>query len=80
MAVIARITIGRIQVLDVDANPNGSVTAPKGSIASDQTNAILYINTDGAMAWSTPPASASVDPRDIFRFSMIHNVGVTGGG
>lgn len=26
------------------------------------------------------PAVATIDPRDIFRFSMFHNVGVTGGG
>lgn len=26
------------------------------------------------------PSGGSVDPRDIMRFSMIHNVGVTGGG
>ena len=24
--------------------------------------------------------TAPIDPRDVFRFSMIHNVGVTGGG
>jgi hypothetical protein len=34
--------------------------------------------------WSVFPgaagASAQVDPRDIMRFSMMHNVGVTGGG
>lgn len=76
MAVIAQITVGHIRILDVNANPNGTVSAPKGSLASDETTATLYINTDGAMAWSV----ASMDPRDIFRFSMFHNVGVTGGG
>jgi hypothetical protein len=76
MAVIAQITIGHIRIMDVNANPNGSVSAPKGSLASDETTATLYINTDGAMACSV----AYVDPRDVFRFSMFHNVGVTGGG
>lgn len=27
-----------------------------------------------------PAGAASIDPRDIMRFSMFHNVGVTGGG
>ena len=76
MAVIAQITVGHIRILDVNANPNGTVSAPKGSIASDETTATLYINTDGAMSWNT----VYLDPRDIFRFSMFHNVGVTGGG
>lgn len=76
MAVIATITVGHIRILDVNANPNGTVSAPKGSIASDEVSAILYMNTDGAMAWS----QISMDPRDIFRYSMFHNVGVTGGG
>lgn len=45
----------------------------------------LTIQSNGT-AWSVIAsfgfggASASVDPRDIMRFSMIHNVGVTGGG
>lgn len=76
MAVIAQITVGHIRIMDVNANPNGTVSAPKGSLASDETTATLYINTDGAMSWNT----VYLDPRDIFRFSMFHNVGVTGGG
>ncbi len=51
MAVIARITVGRIQILDVDANPNGTATAPKGSIAADNVNATLWQNVDGASLW-----------------------------
>ena len=76
MAVIAQITVGHIRILDVNANPNGTVSAPKGSLASDETTATLYINTDGLMSWNT----VYLDPREIFRFSMFHNVGVTGGG
>lgn len=33
-------------------NPNGSVTATKGSLCVDTTNAKLYQNTDGATAWT----------------------------
>lgn len=76
MAIVAQITIGHIRILDVNANPNGSISSPKGSIASDETTGTLYVNVDGAMAWST----ITSDIRDIFRFSMFHNVGVTGGG
>jgi hypothetical protein len=31
------------------------------------------------LKYATAP-TAAIDPRDIFRFSMFHNVGVTGGG
>lgn len=51
MAVIARITVGRIQILDVDADPNGTATAPKGSIAADNVNARLWQNADGVSLW-----------------------------
>lgn len=34
----------------------------------------------GGLKFAPAGSVASVDPRDIFRFSMIHNVGVTGGG
>jgi hypothetical protein len=78
MAVRARITVGRIQILDVDASPNGTVTAPRGSIAVDDTVPQTWQNVDGAMTWVF--LNAAVDPREIFRYSMFHNVGVTGGG
>jgi hypothetical protein len=78
MAVVAQITIGHIRILDVNAPPNGSVTSPKGSIASDEVAAQVWINVDGGTTWTF--LNASVDPREIFRYSMFHNVGVTGGG
>jgi hypothetical protein len=36
--------------------------------------------TPTGLKYAPPAASSSVDPRDIFRYSMFHNVGVTGGG
>ncbi len=36
----------------VNANPNGSVTGARGSIAQDYTNGALYINTNDATAWT----------------------------
>lgn len=44
-----------------------------GSFYSDGTNWSVFPGVGGG-------SSASVDPRDIMRFSMMHNVGVTGGG
>lgn len=35
-------------------------------------------SVDAGVKFAAPTGGA--DPRDIFRFSMIHNVGVTGGG
>jgi len=35
----------------IASNPDGVLTAPKGSLASDRTNGGLYINTDGATNW-----------------------------
>lgn len=36
----------------VDATPNGSLTATRGSIAQDYVNGALYINTDNATTWA----------------------------
>ena len=41
-----------IKFLVVSGNPNGSVTAPIGSLAVDSTNAALYQNTDGLTTWT----------------------------
>lgn len=70
----------------------GEVIAAKGSIPVASATGMKAIppGADGTVltADSTLPEgvkyaaapAAVVDPRDIFRFSMIHNVGVTGGG
>lgn len=41
-----------IPVLTRAGSPNGVVTAGKGALCADITNAVLYQNTDGATAWS----------------------------
>ena len=51
MALVAQITVGSTLVIEVDADPEGGITAPAGSLALDSANAKLYQNTDGATAW-----------------------------
>lgn len=60
MAVIARITVGRIQILDVNADPNGTAVAPKGSLAADDTNVRLWQNQDGGSIWLSLDATEIV--------------------
>jgi len=43
---------GTVFVTGYDGSPNGALTASKGSLCVDVTNADLYINTDGTTAWS----------------------------
>jgi hypothetical protein len=75
---------------DASANPVNVVAAGAelidglaSRILANQYDSIS-IESDGANWQVVVPtssgATASVDPRDIMRFSMIHNVGVTGGG
>ena len=45
------LTIGGVKFLVVTADPNGSVTAPRGSIATNTTDGALYSNTDGGTTW-----------------------------
>ncbi len=52
MAILHRKTLGNVLLLQVDANPDTSDTAPLGTLATDSTNGKLYINTDGATAWT----------------------------
>lgn len=35
-----------------DGSPNTALTAPKGSLCWDYTNSDMYVNTDGATAWT----------------------------
>jgi len=46
-----KLTIDGIEFLVVNADPNGSVTAPRGSIATSVTTGALYSNTDGGTTW-----------------------------
>jgi hypothetical protein len=51
MAELHRQTIGNVLMLEVNASPNGSITAPLGSLATDSTNGALWQNTDGGTTW-----------------------------
>ena len=51
MAILHKITVGDLLVLQVDADPNGSVAAPKGSLAMDSVNGTVHRNTDGSTTW-----------------------------
>ena len=51
MAVVHKQAFGNVLHLEVDANPDGSISAPKTSTAHDSTNGKFYVNTDGATTW-----------------------------
>jgi len=63
MAVLHRQTVGNVYLLEVDADPNGNVTAPKGSLALDSTNGKSWTNTDAGTTWAdvSSPASAVLE-------------------
>ena len=46
------ITIGSITIYTAAADPNGSLSATLGSIATRTDSAAVYVNTDGATAWT----------------------------
>ena len=56
------VTIGNVDIYQVNANPDGTLPAREGSLAvrSDAGNTAIYQNTDGAMAWSQLPTSPAV--------------------
>jgi hypothetical protein len=58
----------------LDGNPNGVLTAEKGSLCTDITNAKLYKNTDGATAWTEVGASTAQS-----RFDVVVTYAFTGG-
>lgn len=43
--------INGVLYLSVVGSPNGVVSAPRGSVATDKATGDLYTNTDGAMTW-----------------------------
>lgn len=51
MAIKHRLTIGNLLLLEVDADPRGSLVAAKGTVAFDSANAKIWINQDGAGDW-----------------------------
>jgi len=53
MAELARITVGPVHLLAVDADPNTLDEAPQGSLAMDTTGTgKVWQNTDGVSAWT----------------------------
>lgn len=77
MAVIARTSYGPAELLSVDANPSGSVTALTGSLAVLYDNSVnngnIYTNTGGSM-WVllTSPSSTGV-PITNFAANPVSN-------
>lgn len=61
MAILHRTTLGNLQLLHVNASPNGSITAPQGSMALDSVNGNMWVNTDGATAWKNTADKAVTD-------------------
>lgn len=53
---------------------------PSFQIPSQYQSGSFYSDGVNWSAFHDAGAGGQVDPRDIMRFSMIHNVGVTGGG
>lgn len=51
MALLHRHKMGPVDIITVNADPNGSIPAPIGSFAMSTTG-VLYKNTDGATAWT----------------------------
>jgi hypothetical protein len=49
--ILGELTIGGIKFLVVTSTPNGSVTAPLGSVATNTTDGAFYSNTDGGTTW-----------------------------
>jgi len=60
---IDRATVGDVEVFQVAADPNGSLTAPKGSFAflsAGVLTASVFLNLDGGTTWRNLTAAASV--------------------
>jgi len=51
MAILNRSRLGGVRLYEVDADPDGSLAAPKGSFALDSVNGVAYVNTNGSTAW-----------------------------
>lgn len=52
MAILHTITLGNVQLLEVNSNPDGADSAPLGSMAYDSANGTCYQNTDGGTTWA----------------------------
>jgi hypothetical protein len=60
MAELHRSTLGNVLLLEVDADPNATEQAPRGSLALDSANGTVYVNTDSVTAWDAVGAAAPV--------------------
>jgi len=63
----------------VDADPNGSITGAKGSIALDYTNGKLHVNTDGSTAWDDLSTGAIESLDIVAQAAQGTDVGTTTG-
>ena len=69
MAILHKITLGDIWLCQVDASPDGSITAPDGSFALDPSTGSIYVNRGGSTSWlgfdmSTPETVAITNPNN----------------
>lgn len=54
------ITIGSVNIYTVSADPNGTLSAPIGSLAIQDNSAVTYQNSDGATTWVVIGTGGSV--------------------
>jgi hypothetical protein len=53
LAAKTLLDFGGIEIVVVTADPNATITSPKGSLALDKTNATMWQNTDGGTTWAS---------------------------
>lgn len=70
------LTVNGIDVLAGVGDPNGFVSAPRGSLFSDKAAGQLYINTDGMTTWQLIPGGAPFPNLQIAQFSGSGILGV----
>lgn len=73
MAVLVRIPFNNAELLRVDANPQGSDTALRGSLAVNYATGLVYRNIDGSTSWELISIGSGVAPNP-------QPIGGTGGG
>jgi len=56
-----------IRIYAANGDPNGVISAPQGSIASDYPNSRIWVNSDGATAWTLSSGTASVNTDNTMR-------------
>ena len=63
----------------VQGNPNGKVTAPKGTIGVDRATTLTYQNTTGAKVWTSyPSSSGTVGPGTTNTFAKFTGANAVG--